>query len=68
MFVAVDGGMSDNPRVARYCAKYTAVLANRHPATPTRPVTVVAGIANPATKSPATSNCQQTSAPATCWR
>jgi diaminopimelate decarboxylase len=40
-FVAVDGGMSDNPRVALYGAKYTVVLANRHPATPTKPVTVV---------------------------
>ena len=40
-FVAVDGGMSDNPRVALYGAKYTVVLANRHPVTPTRPVTVV---------------------------
>ncbi|HUO40975.1 MAG TPA: diaminopimelate decarboxylase [Mycobacterium sp.] len=40
-FVAVDGGMSDNPRVSLYGAKYTVVLANRHPATPTKPVTVV---------------------------
>jgi diaminopimelate decarboxylase len=40
-FVAVDGGMSDNPRVALYGAKYTIALANRHPATPTAPVTVV---------------------------
>ncbi len=28
-FVAVDGGMSDNPRPALYDAKYTALLANR---------------------------------------
>jgi diaminopimelate decarboxylase len=40
-FVAVDGGMSDNPRVALYGAKYTAVVANRHPLGPTRTVTVV---------------------------
>jgi diaminopimelate decarboxylase len=40
-FVAVDGGMSDNPRVALYDAKYTVALANRHTPTPTRPVTVV---------------------------
>ncbi|MDT5135063.1 MAG: diaminopimelate decarboxylase, partial [Mycobacterium sp.] len=40
-FVAVDGGMSDNPRVALYDAKYTVVLANRHTAIPTKPVTVV---------------------------
>lgn len=29
-FVAVDGGMSDNPRVSLYGARYTAALANRH--------------------------------------
>jgi diaminopimelate decarboxylase len=40
-FVSVDGGMSDNPRVALYGAKYTVALANRHPITPTAPVTVV---------------------------
>jgi diaminopimelate decarboxylase len=40
-FVAVDGGMSDNPRVALYGAKYTVALANRHPVTPTRSMTVV---------------------------
>jgi diaminopimelate decarboxylase len=40
-FVAVDGGMSDNPRVALYDAKYTVALANRHPLGPTQPVTVV---------------------------
>ena len=40
-FVAVDGGMSDNPRVALYGAKYTVALANRHPLTPTQPMTVV---------------------------
>lgn len=30
-FVAVDGGMSDNPRVALYGAQYAVALANRHP-------------------------------------
>lgn len=40
-FVAVDGGMSDNPRVALYGAKYTVALANRHPMGPTRKATVV---------------------------
>ena len=30
-FVAVDGGMSDNPRVALYGACYTVTVANRHP-------------------------------------
>lgn len=40
-FVAVDGGMSDNPRVALYGAKYTVTLANRHTATPSTEVTVV---------------------------
>jgi diaminopimelate decarboxylase len=29
-FVAVDGGMSDNPRVSLYGAQYTIALANRH--------------------------------------
>jgi diaminopimelate decarboxylase len=40
-FVAVNGGMSDNPRVALYGAKYTVTLANRHTATPSTTVTVV---------------------------
>ncbi|MDV3129047.1 diaminopimelate decarboxylase [Mycobacterium sp. 21AC1] len=39
-FVAVDGGMSDNPRVALYGAKYSVALANRHPIGPTQTVTV----------------------------
>ncbi|AGB26468.1 diaminopimelate decarboxylase [Mycobacterium sp. JS623] len=39
-FVAVDGGMSDNPRIALYGAKYTVALANRHTLGPTRRVTV----------------------------
>ncbi len=39
-FVAVDGGMSDNPRVSLYGAKYTVALANRHSSAPTRTVTV----------------------------
>jgi diaminopimelate decarboxylase len=39
-FIAVDGGMSDNPRVALYDAKYSVALANRHPMGPTRRVTV----------------------------
>ncbi len=30
-FVAVDGGMSDNPRVSLYGAQYTVALANRPP-------------------------------------
>ncbi len=29
-FVAVDGGMSDNPRASLYGAQYTVTLANRH--------------------------------------
>jgi diaminopimelate decarboxylase len=40
-FVAVDGGMSDNPRVALYGARYTVALANRHPIGPSQPVTIV---------------------------
>ncbi len=39
-FVSVDGGMSDNPRVALYGAKYTVALANRHALGPTKVVTV----------------------------
>lgn len=33
-FVTVDGGMSDNPRVGLYGARYEAVVANRHPTGP----------------------------------
>ncbi|MBX6377805.1 MAG: diaminopimelate decarboxylase, partial [Clostridia bacterium] len=40
-FVAVDGGMADNPRVALYGARYTAVLANRVREAPDARVTVV---------------------------
>jgi diaminopimelate decarboxylase len=40
-FVAVDGDISDNPRVARYGTKYTVTLANRPVKTATAPVTVV---------------------------
>jgi diaminopimelate decarboxylase len=39
-FVSVDGGMSDNPRVSLYGAKYTVALANRHALGPTSTVTV----------------------------
>ncbi|GFG67047.1 diaminopimelate decarboxylase [Mycobacterium kubicae] len=39
-FVAVDGGMSDNPRVSLYGARYTVALANRHSAGPRQRVTV----------------------------
>ncbi len=39
-FVSVDGGMSDNPRVSLYGAKYTVALVNRHSSAPTRTVTV----------------------------
>jgi len=39
-FVAVDGGMSDNPRVSLYGAKYTVTLANRHSLAPRQRVTV----------------------------
>ena len=39
-FVVVDGGMSDNPRVALYDAHYSVALANRHPLTRTEPMTV----------------------------
>jgi diaminopimelate decarboxylase len=39
-FVAVDGGMSDNPRVALYGSKYTVALANRHALGPTNIVTI----------------------------
>lgn len=39
-FVSVDGGMSDNPRVALYGSKYTVALANRHALGPTKMVTI----------------------------
>jgi diaminopimelate decarboxylase len=39
-FVAVDGGMSDNPRVSLYGAQYTVALANRHPLGAKQRVTV----------------------------
>ena len=39
-YVAVDGGMFDNPRYALYQSKYTAVLANRADEQPTEIVTV----------------------------
>jgi diaminopimelate decarboxylase len=39
--VVVDGGFSDHPRVTFHDANYTVALANRHPITPTRPMTVV---------------------------
>ena len=39
--VVVDGGLSDNPRVAPYDARHSVALANRHPLTPTQPMTVV---------------------------
>jgi diaminopimelate decarboxylase len=39
-FVAVDGGMSDNPRMSLYGADHSVALANRHPIGPTRRVTI----------------------------
>jgi diaminopimelate decarboxylase len=39
--VVVDGGLSDNPRVALHDASYTVAVVNRHPITPTQPMTVV---------------------------
>ncbi len=39
-YVAVDGGMFDNPRYALYEAKYTPVLANRANEAPTEIVTI----------------------------
>ena len=40
-FVAVDGGMSDNPRPALYGSAYTARLIGRASTAPTEPMTVV---------------------------
>jgi len=40
-YVAVDGGMSDNPRPALYGARYTAILADRAGEPPARAFTVV---------------------------
>ena len=41
VYVAVDGGMSDNPRPALYGARYTALLADRAAEPPVRAYTVV---------------------------
>ncbi len=67
-FVAVDGGMSDNPRVSLYGAKYTVALANRHSLAPRQQVTSRDGTANRATRSPATSPFPPTCTQATCSR
>jgi diaminopimelate decarboxylase len=40
-YVAVDGGMSDNPRPALYGARYTALLANRADEPPAGAFTIV---------------------------
>ena len=40
-YVAVDGGMSDNPRPALYGARYTALLANRAGEPPSGTYTIV---------------------------
>jgi diaminopimelate decarboxylase len=40
-FVAVDGGMSDNPRPSLYGARYEARRIGRHSRAPMRPATVV---------------------------
>ncbi|SHL56290.1 diaminopimelate decarboxylase [Streptomyces yunnanensis] len=40
-FVAVDGGMSDNPRPALYGVRYAPRLVGRHSTVATEPVTVV---------------------------
>jgi diaminopimelate decarboxylase len=40
-YVAVDGGMSDNPRPALYGARYTALLANRADEEPAATFTIV---------------------------
>jgi diaminopimelate decarboxylase len=39
--VVVDGGLSDNPRVAHHDARYTIALANRHSTAATQPTRVV---------------------------
>jgi diaminopimelate decarboxylase len=39
-YVAVDGGMSDNPRPQLYGARYSALVANRAGEAPTRPFAV----------------------------
>ena len=39
-YVAIDGGMADNPRPAMYQAKYVAEICNEKPETPTEKVTI----------------------------
>ena len=48
-YVAVDGGMSDNPRPALYGARYTALLADRADEPPARAYTSSASTASRAT-------------------
>jgi diaminopimelate decarboxylase len=66
-FVAVDGSMSDNPRVALYGAQYTVTLANRRSLGDKRLVTVAGRHCEAAMRSPATSSYRPTCIPSTCW-
>ena len=44
--MAVDGGMTDNPRYAMYQAKYDAVIANKPDALRAEKVTIAGNLAN----------------------
>ena len=67
-FVAVDGGMSYNPRVsctARNTLSRLPIDTLSHRGSGSR---WRDGTAKPATRSPATLSCRSTCIPATCWR
>ena len=67
LYVAVDGGMSDNIRTALYGAEYSATLASRRSSAPRCWREWSASTVRAATSWSATSSCPPTSHPATCW-
>jgi hypothetical protein len=67
-FVAVDGGMSDSPRVALYGACYTVTVANRHLSDRRNRSRSSGGTARPATSSPTTYGCRPTCILGIFWR
>ena len=67
LYVAVDGGMSDNIRPALYDADFSCTLASRRSdAAPVLVASRRASTASPATSSSRTSSCPATSRRATC--
>ncbi len=66
-FVAVDGGMSDNPRPALYGVRYAPRLIGRPATASPRLVTVVVGTARRATSSRTRWRSPAMCTPGTCW-